>query len=482
MDLSYRETREAVRLHPSLRLSADIAGRATVLAAVMLSVGFWLGRSLRDWRDLRTNAYDLAAFDQVIWNSAHGRLFETTFVPYNYMGEHFQPILLLFVPVYWLGGGAPALLVAQVLVSGLAAVVLYEAGRALRLHPAVSAAAAVAYLLNPYLHRALAFDFHPETMLALPAFAAFWAFTHGRVRFGMACALAVLLFKEDTVFVALALAACAATLGQRRSAIAVASVAVVSMLLIVGWLMPDAREGHPSHLAARYGVFGGREGLPALAFLAQHPLAGLELLTQPGRVEPGIQFIAAAPWGLLAPWHALALAPGFALTLFSSHPPQRGLELHYAVEMVPVAALAGLFACQRMARSLPGGAVTSILVVTTGLAMLALSPVSPFARMERIPPADASHRRAVAEAVSLVPAGAAVSAPSNLAPRLAHRERLWVFPGWWQEADWVLADRDAGAPDGGFDAALESVRQNYRLVYEADGVFLFQSQRSATGP
>lgn len=168
MGLSYSETRGVARVRPSLRFSAETAGRAPVLVAVALFIGFWLQRALGSWRDLQTSAYDLAAFDQVIWNSAHGRLFETSFLPYNYVGEHFQPVLLLFVPFYWPGGGAPVLLVAQVLASGIAAVVLYEAARTLRLHPAVSAAAAIAYLLNPYLHRALAFDFHPETMLALP--------------------------------------------------------------------------------------------------------------------------------------------------------------------------------------------------------------------------------------------------------------------------------------------------------------------------
>lgn len=478
MGLSYSETRGVARVRPSLRFSAKTAGRASVVVAVVLFIGFWLQRALGSWRDLQTSAYDLAAFDQVIWNSAHGRLFETSFLPYNYVGEHFQPVLLLFVPFYWLGGGAPVLLVAQVLASGIAAVVLYEAARTLRLHPAVSAAAAIAYLLNPYLHRALAFDFHPETMLTLPAFAAFWAFASGHVRLGVGCALAVLLFKEDAVFVALALAVCAATLGHRRPALAVASIAIVSTLIVVGWLMPDARGGHASHLAARYSVLGGHEGLPALAFMLRHPLEGVEVLTQPGGADPGIDFIATAPWLLLAPWHALALVPGLALTLLSSHPPQRALDLHYAVEMVPITALAGLFACQRLVRLLPTPAVTSILIGTTGLAMLALSPASPLASGQTAP-VDVAYRRAVADAISLVPPDDAVSAQSNLAPRLAHRKHLWVFPGWWEDADWVLVDERGGRPSdrGDFDATLESVRQDYRLIYEADGISLFQAPR-----
>ncbi len=467
MHLSYGEEHGGVRLRLALRFSADAGARVIVLAAVAIFVGFWLDRSLTSWRDMRTHAYDLAVFDQLIWNTAHGRLFETSFAPYNYLGDHFQPVLILFVPIYWLGGGAQALLGAQALVSGLAAIALYEAARALRLHPVLAASAAVTYLLNPYLHRALAFDFHPETMLALPAFAALSAFAGGRIRLGVALALSLLLFKEDAVFVTLALAGCAATLGRRRPALAVASVALLSTVLVVGWLMPHARDGYPSHLAARYTVLGGREGLSALAFMAQHPSEAVRVLAQPGRTEPGVQFVAAAPWVLLAPWQALALSPGLALTLLSSHAPQRTLDLHYAVEMVPVAALAGLFACRRLARSLPVPSVAALILLSTVLATLALSPVSPSAR-SGAGQGKATHVRAVEEAIALVPSDAAVSAQSNLAPRLAHRQQLWVFPGWWEEADWVLVDGEGGS-DSDFRAALESVRRTYRLAYEADG-------------
>ena len=45
-------------------------------------------------------AYDLGFFDQIVWNTAHGRWFATSFLKYNFAGEHMEPVLLLYAAVY----------------------------------------------------------------------------------------------------------------------------------------------------------------------------------------------------------------------------------------------------------------------------------------------------------------------------------------------------------------------------------------------
>jgi hypothetical protein len=93
-------------------------------------------------------------------------------------------------------------------------------------------------------------------------------------------------------------------------------------------------------------------------------------------------------------------------------------------------------------------------------------------------PPTAEHRAAVLAGLALVPAGASVSAQSELVPRLSQRERAWEFPQSWRRADWVVVDaygqRSTQSLDAGFDAALATVRATYARVYARDGVEVFR--------
>lgn len=462
-----------------VRVFASVtATPASVVAGTVIFIAYWCFRALARWRDLQVGAFDAAFFDQIVWNTSRGRIFETSFVPYRFDGQHVEPILFVFAPAYWLGAGIPFLLLVQAAVCGLAAVPLFTAARALGLRPSLSAAAALAYLANPYLHQALEFDFHPETMVALPAFTALWAFASGRSRLGVAGALSVLLFKEDAVFVALALALCALRLGHRRPALLLAGCALAWMLFTIGLLMPLAREGHPSDLIQRYrDISGGFEGGAAIRYALLHPFEAPRLLLQHDRLGSLTRFLVAAPWALLAPVHLLTLLPGLFLALLSTHPEQVALEVHYAAELVTLTTIAGLFGFRRLMRVVPPSILPAAAVVLAATSMWALGPVSPLADVNGTPPTDA-HRRAVDAAVALVPDGVSVAAQSNLAPRLAHREALTEFPGEWEQAGWVLVDRygirSSQSLDAGFDRELARVRARLTLVFEADGVAVFR--------
>src|SRR5438445_22036 len=101
---------------------------------------------------LRTHALDLGYYVQVVWSLAHGHGARVTLPPMHAWGDHFSPILYLFVPLGWLAPGAIALLLAQTAIFAAGAVVM--AGFATRRLGDARAAAgfAVLYLLNPTLH------------------------------------------------------------------------------------------------------------------------------------------------------------------------------------------------------------------------------------------------------------------------------------------------------------------------------------------
>ncbi len=52
-----------------------------------------------------TSVFDLGVYDQIIWNTAHGRILTYCAEPDfgdNFLATHLQPILILLAPLYWI--------------------------------------------------------------------------------------------------------------------------------------------------------------------------------------------------------------------------------------------------------------------------------------------------------------------------------------------------------------------------------------------
>ncbi|MGE0229688.1 MAG: DUF2079 domain-containing protein [Dehalococcoidia bacterium] len=469
------------------RVTEAAAARVVTGLAATAFIVYWLTESLRRWNDFETNAFDLAFFDQIIWNTAHGRWFETTFVPYNFAGQHFEPVLLLFAGAYQLGAGPPFLTGTQVVVVGLAALLLFEAGRSFGLRPLLAATIAVAFLLSPYVHRAMQFDFHPESMTAAPAFASLWAVGAGRPRLAAGLALGALLFKEDAVFIVVALGAVIAWRGHRRLGIGTAAAAVAWTAVLLAVLMPWWRDGAPGDLGERYAdVTGGNDGAAAAAWLVTHPVGVARATVQLEHLWTATLFVVTSALAMLAaPLTLLLLVPGLALAVLSTHPPQSALELHYAAEVAVVAAIGVVIGARRLSERAPSGVgagvvtgiVAAVVLAPAVAGFLAMSPAS-LLTTERGARPTAEHRAAVLGALAIVPEGEAVAAQSGLAARLSQREAVDEFPGRWESSSWVVVDaygfRTTQSIGAGFDEALARVRAEWERVYDRDGVEVFR--------
>ncbi len=122
-------------------------------------------------RHARINSamYDLGLFDQIIYNIAHCRFFESSIKGFNYLGDHFSPILLIFAPLYWIREDVRMLLIFQTVIISFAAyyagLMSYHLTKDIKL----SAAFGLAILGNANVLLITLFDFHPE-IISIPLF------------------------------------------------------------------------------------------------------------------------------------------------------------------------------------------------------------------------------------------------------------------------------------------------------------------------
>jgi uncharacterized membrane protein len=365
------------------------------------------------------------------------------------LGSHFDPILALLAPLWWLWPSPELLLVVQAVAVASGALPVFWLGRRNVRSDHAAAALAVAYLLSPPVQWLTVSDFHPVALACPLLLFAWWHLDNGRLwAFALLAALAIAT-KEH---VGLAVAAIGVWYAVRhrspRAGAAIAVIAGAAALVAALVVVPHFALAGTSAFESRYKSpsLDGRD----LSYLASLllPLALLPL---------------AAPLALLA------ALPELGLNLLSVTVTQTSVKTHYAATIVPALLVATVFGVARLGSRL---AYVAVLAALAGAVVL-----GPLGRVHiRADAHDAAARRALA----LVPAGAPVSATNTLGAHLSARRRIFSFPV-LREATWVVVDErrltflDSLRPARARPAlaALQG-SPKWRQVFAEDGVVVFR--------
>lgn len=453
---------------------------------------WWAACGLLLHHAFHSNAWDLGVFTQVTWNTAHGEPFEYSFRAISYAGDHWQPALLVFVPLVWVGGGAGALLVSQAVLLGAAVIPLYLCARQ-GAGQAAALLACIAYGFSLGVARAVSFDFHLEALAPLLCFTAVHGLVRKRDWLFVAPVVLLLATKEDAPILVLALVVLAAWHFQwRRRAAAVAAVAIIYGAVVNLWLVPHFRGDELNPLAERYGYLGD-SATEILLAIPTHPAEVVRHVVtwDKGAVVLLLVLLAAAGAPLLRPVMFLAGAPLVILPALSQDNDQARFELHYLL-----APTAFAFSCLLVHLNRPPGtwwpAVSRHLTPRRTLAASAAASVAVFMLHAPLPPSfafepgrfDVDHHAGVSRSfVAMVPPGAIVSAQSPFVPHLAQRREIFVFPR-VLTAEYVLIDDYGPKPredlEAGYDVCRDALPLlGFDLVREEEGIQLWRKARPA---
>lgn len=195
-----------------MRLFKKIPKKLLLAAAVYII--FFSILSIIKYKLFLYSAYDLALFNQTLWNTLHGAPFwiSVTF-PHIYLYDHIDGWLALILPVYGLFQHPITLLVLQSLFLGISCIPLYfiaqhfwetkKIGTTRASAEQFALGVAMLWLLNPFIHNVNLFEFHFLPFFPFFLFSAVYAYLkNNRLWYVIMFTLAV-CNREDTGFVAL---------------------------------------------------------------------------------------------------------------------------------------------------------------------------------------------------------------------------------------------------------------------------------------
>jgi uncharacterized membrane protein len=488
-------------------------------------------------------SYDQGIFNQVFWNSSYGRFFQSSLssqlstnvvhggeLPnpaYHRLGQHFTPLLLLWLPIYSLFRSAVALIFIQVGLITAAGLVLYRLARCYLDRPLAAAIAMSYYGANAVLGPTLC-NFHDNVQIPLLMFTLLLALEkRWWWLFGL-MALLIPWAREDSGVVLFGVGLY--LLVRWRYPLVGLGLCVYSLAYCVAvttYAMPLFSADATQRFAQeRFGQYldgaGGGSSLDILRGMLANPLLLLREIVSPpdrtllyllGQWLP-LMFVPAIA---LDSW-LIAGCPLFQLLVARGEAEPLSINIRYAMALVP-----GLFygailwwarrpdplqLWRSRRRFWSGCLMLSVLVMALSNPNRSLSFVIPDSLQPRVyvPLVEQwRHASAIYPLLANIPPRASVSATTFLVPHLSSRRTIVRFPnsmaatteGLSQPVDYAIADlwqmdryRAAFKSDGRLLA--ESLSQidrvldpqddrNYGLVGFDDGVVLLKA-RSPSDP
>lgn len=388
------------RLAAALALAAGIAGY----------VGYVSYHTILNHHSLGTAAFDLGIYENVFWNSIHGRWFESSLeLPGNHLGVHTTFVLVPLFAVYRLLPSTETLLVLQTLALGLAAWPLYLFVCRVLGGRAAGLTVAAIWLTHPAVGGANFDDFHALAFLPVPYFLLAWAWRARRERtFWIALAL-LLSVREDAALLAAPFGVALAVGGERRRGLTVAAIGAAAWVVLQFGVIGSFDRPHDFT-----SYFSG--AFPALS---------------PAKLLYLVQIFAPLGFLCFAGVRGFVLtAYGLALTLLAEREPLYQLGFHYPLLLLPPAFVGLALALERRPRlRRPGIAVAALLAALTCLQYGMFYPRRHF--MAGFRPVDFRYSeqereryREVTQLAALIPPQASVTASEILVPHVARRRRV----------------------------------------------------------
>jgi len=148
------------------------------------------------------NGLDLAIYNQVFFNSAHGNFFQSTIHPHSYLGDHFELFIIFLLPFYYLYQNPLTLLFLQTVFLALVAWPLFLIAKKL-INERVALFLALLWLLNPFVQNVNLFEFHLLPFALIFLFFAFYYYQEKKIIPFIIFLLLALLVREDVAFLTL---------------------------------------------------------------------------------------------------------------------------------------------------------------------------------------------------------------------------------------------------------------------------------------
>jgi uncharacterized membrane protein len=381
--------------------------------------------------------YDLGIYDQGIWLLGHGRQFLTV-RGLRFLGHHWNPATVIFVPAYLLGAGPNLLNASQAIAVSAGAIPAFFGTKKLTKNAWIGLAVATAYLMHPSTGWLIQELFHPETM-AIPFVLAAWAFAeYEKWRWYAAAVVCSLLWKEDVALAIALLGLVIVWRKNRKYAILTFFGAAAYFLVATKFFIPQIL-GRQAFYEELFGTLGNSPTDLAKNAVT-HPDRFYKVLREHEAEKYAHSIL--RPYGyisLLSPSSLLIGMPQYLVNLLNTLGFIWDPRFHYiAMPVVSATVGASKGIASRSNKWARLGVVGIVLLFSFGVRNQGIGPWSHKYRQGFWALGEQGLSPAYRAALKVIPddPNVVTASPYFLTPHLTHRYEAYTFPNPWRPANW----------------------------------------------
>ena len=394
----------------------------------------------------QTFTWDTGFFDQLLWKLSRFKDPVSSFSNLHVFGDHFQFILLGFVPLYWFPQSIKLLFIAHALIATLAALPVYLIALNVTKNKIFALAVSFSMLIFTGLQFAVLDGFHQSVFSPLFYVLAIYGLVFKNNWIYWSSIFGLLITKEEMALLAASIGLIALISKDRLKGF-ITIVASFAVFLFAVYVFLPAVQGEYVH--ADYGVLGKSPLLVAESIFTK-PALFFNLLLFPAAKTRTVldSFFSFGFLPLLSPIFLIPAAQQFVVRFLDTVTVHRWLNLnHYAFPLASIMAVATIYSANFLAKNFQTGKkiyiILAFYLVVFALAQdyLFHGPVNSLLK------ADFYVKKQWMgdndKILKFIPKNASVAATNNFGPHVSQRDQFYLIME-ENSADYLLFDLEDG--------------------------------------
>lgn len=478
-------------------------------AAITIYIVYFTTASFLRYDTFYTGRFDLGNMDQAVWNTIHGRIFETsnpdgTAITSRLAG-HADFILILISPLYKIWEDPRMLLLLQTTIVGLGAIFVFKIADMVLKSRNAALVFSLAYLLNPSLQYANLYDFHAVTLATTFLLATFYYFMKRQYLLFFIFAILAGLTKEQIwlvigLFGIYTLFFEILKLLRRKSSLSskftrinltfgtlVAGISFLIFYFLLFKAIPQARGGEDQHFALTYYSEFGDSLFSVMKNILTSPGKIIEILGTDNRIDYLVKvFLPLGYLSLLSPAVLIFAFPDFIINLLSNNSNLHQIYYQYTSGITPFIFIAAIFGVKNLTRLFPQKQTLSVLLIF--ISAFTIHSAYEFGPMPgaKHPNLDMftkqlSDRKLIQSFIEDIPQEYKVTATNNLGSHLSRRRYIFTIPEGIKQADIVAFLLNDPFAQPSLDAQRKiaseiKTNKDYKVLIEKGDFVVFQKK------
>ncbi len=426
------------------------------------------------------NAELIDWYETTAWNFLNGKFFVANHnIPL--FSEHFSPILIFIVPIYYVFTTPYTFIILQALVMALAVIPLYYLTSHYFTQKFVPVGICLIYFFSRVVNYGLMFDFHLETAYPVLIFSILLFSVKKKWVNYYIFLILCLMVKEDAPIALFGLGLYLFFTGAKKHGIITASISLIWFLAAVELIIPYYRSIIGSW---QYGFwtywsdYGTTQSEIMLNLL--NPLKNIEVIFTEIKIKNMFNVFSVFLFLPFASIKALVflILPNLFLLFSTNNTMMYGMTNYYGLVVTPFLFYAAILGIKNISEKLKLRNIT-IYLVTLMLAVNAAN--SRYVKLFIENPMKKSDRYNTVESIiNNIPPKTSVAAQSNLVGHVSPRENRFFFPQNLDKVKYILLDLKGNKwplNEEEYVQKIDSLKANanYRIEIEKDDFLLFEN-------